>query len=97
MGAEADADIINKKVLTHNAIHTHEKDPNYISRVQFFLKKSGVKAEPSVITFVLSDCLSGLKFKKSVEDANKAVKDGLLARRSGWFIKGYRYGIFGPL
>ena len=33
MGAEADADIINKKVLTHNAIHTHEKDPNYISRV----------------------------------------------------------------
>ena len=77
MGAEADADIINKKVLTHNAIHTHEKDPNYISRVQFFLKKSGVKAEPSVITFVLSDCLSGLKFKKSVEDENKAVKDAI--------------------
>ena len=48
MGAEADADIINKKVLTHNAIHTHEKDPNYISGVQLFLKKSGVKAEPSV-------------------------------------------------
>lgn len=52
-----------------------------------FLKKSGVKAEPSVITSVLSECLSRLKSKNSIEDANKAVKDAVelirILRNSG--------------
>ena len=87
MGAETDADTI-KNMLSPFVISMHiEKDPIYISRIQLFLKKSGVKAEPSVITSVLSECLSRLKSKNSIEDANKAVKDAVelirILRNSG--------------